>query len=608
MKTFYNLMDKHSKPIIILIAILLTLFAVLAVCFPTWAASGDSTWVGATGENLLYALVTDGTYLYAGGSKEYMVSPAWMAKISLATLETVAVWTGGAGQTNAVNALYLDGYVYMCLQNGIINEPSQVVKIRVSDMTLAGTWTDPDGIMNLAGIVTDGTYLYVGREQQTAKVRKLNPSDMSLVLTWVSDGGAALRAFTLAYDGAYIYVGCDNPPAMVIKINPINMGTVAIWTGATGQDFCEGVMTDNVSVYAILRTDWNATLPYQVVKIDKRTMATVASIKGTDNQTTGGEGFNLIAGYLYVPIHPKDPGQLVIIDSNNMTPIQTWTAQNGQHSLLTTYFDGTYLYAGFWTSPGQVVKIKMIGNPLLPEMTPPVVPYKPPPYIPLPPVPQFVDDGGSGGGGGGGVSGDKRFTSILGLQGQDMKVTEDIEALSVDINVSLLIKQGTQVKNNIGQRVNTITIEKLPDTSTAYPKVGIIGDIYDMRLTGNTFKPSAILTISYDLPKDIDPQSLILVCWESDKKEWQELPSSKVDLKTSKVSALIDHLSTYALKQRTVVFPKWTAAQFAEEYGISQNETMRLVTLVKAKPDDGEITTMSSIDKSALLWLAQYLE
>ncbi len=338
---------------------------VVPVITPTPVITSEGTWAGVTDQNLLYALATDGTYLYVGGSMAYETQPVWMAKVRIATLETVATWTGEATQYNALNALYLDGYVYMCLQNGNINEPSQVVKIRASDMTLVGTWTDPDGVTNLAGITTDGTYLYVGREQQTAKVRKLNPSDMSLVATWTDTGPN--RAFTLVYDGTYLYVGEDTNPAKVIKINTTTMTTVSVWTGSTGDGYCEGVVFDGTYIYAGLYRISDYSLPMRIVKIDRTTMTTVAVWNGADGQASGIEGFSYYDGMLWAPISVPATGPDLIlgVDPASMTTVSTWSAPMGQTGLMSCCFDGTFLYIGFFnwgsppTQPGQVIKLAL---------------------------------------------------------------------------------------------------------------------------------------------------------------------------------------------------------------------------------------------------------
>jgi hypothetical protein len=74
-------------------------------------------WNGAAGQGDCRAIVSDGTYIYAGLN----TSPAQVVKIDPTTMETVLTWTGASGQ-NQCYALDFDGtYLYA----GFNTDPGQ---------------------------------------------------------------------------------------------------------------------------------------------------------------------------------------------------------------------------------------------------------------------------------------------------------------------------------------------------------------------------------------------------------------------------------------------------------------------------------------------------
>ena len=164
--------------------------------------------------------------------------------------------------------------------------------------------------------------------------------------------------------------------------------------------------------------------------------------------------------------------------------------------------------------------------------------------------------GGDGGGvGGGGVvaTEDKTITSLLGIIGQDGTVWDDIEALSVDVNLSLKIPKRTVARNRAGAFLSSISIttKKEPDPPGENQK--IIGFAYELGLSSATFDPPITLSIKYDaskLPLGLLEKDLVIANWDSSSGQWIDLKST-VDSMAHIVVTKISHFSTYAVMAHT---------------------------------------------------------
>ena len=69
----------------------------------------EAEWVGGGGQDSVYALATDGTYVYAGLSTD----PAQVVRIAIETMGTSAIWTGEEGEGEC-QALAFDGQYQYC--------------------------------------------------------------------------------------------------------------------------------------------------------------------------------------------------------------------------------------------------------------------------------------------------------------------------------------------------------------------------------------------------------------------------------------------------------------------------------------------------------------
>lgn len=147
--------------------------------------------------------------------------------------------------------------------------------------------------------------------------------------------------------------------------------------------------------------------------------------------------------------------------------------------------------------------------------------------------------------GGGGAAGEKRITGII-TTNYHLAV-EEVEALSIDNEASIVIKEGTEVKNKAGYKVYAITVERLKGFGG-----GTIGYAYKLAPDGITFNPPATLTMRY--PKDLildSDEGIVIAMWSGDN--WLWLNDSAVDAERHTVSVGIEHFSTYAIVSRRVI-------------------------------------------------------
>ena len=166
-----------------------------------------------------------------------------------------------------------------------------------------------------------------------------------------------------------------------------------------------------------------------------------------------------------------------------------------------------------------------------------------------------ADSGGGdgGGGGGGGVVGEKRFTQLMSVTDQDLRLLEDVEALSVDLKVGLFIKKGTVVKNKFASILTSIVVEKLVTPPDKPLEAEIIGSAFDISPNGAKFEPPALLTIKYDeewLPEGILEDNLYIAIWNEVNHEWERIECT-VDPDKNIITAYLNHLSIYTIMAGT---------------------------------------------------------
>ncbi len=119
---------------------------------------------------------------------------------------------------------------------------------------------------------------------------------------------------------------------------------------------------------------------------------------------------------------------------------------------------------------------------------------------------------------------------------------------SADGRLSLLLNEGTTVKDENGKPLQVIDVSIDPSPPSSPEDAYIVGAVYYFRPEGANVKPQIQLTLSYDpedLPEGVSERDVYIACYQD--SEWEMLLYKKVDTKSHSVTTWIDHLTRYAV-------------------------------------------------------------
>ena len=92
-----------------------------------------------------------------------------------------------------------------------------------------------------------------------------------------------------------------------------------------------------------------ATQPYKALEILRKTWVGATGEDYCRALTFDGT-------YIYAGLYTS-PARVIKIDPSTMTTISSWTPPGGENLCSALTFDGTYIYAGLWTLPAKMYKI-----------------------------------------------------------------------------------------------------------------------------------------------------------------------------------------------------------------------------------------------------------
>lgn len=299
----------------------------------------SSTLTFDAGEDLIAALHTDGTNLYAG----LRTTPGKVVKVDLTDFTKVSTLTFDAGE-DTVRALASDGvYLYA----GLSVNPGKVVRILLSNFTKDSTVTFAAGENDVRALISDGTNLYAGLNTVPGKVVKVNLSTFTATSTLDLNGVGEQNVTSFYITNSYLYAGMDQAPGIVAKIDLGTFTKTASVTFVWGETSVSSLWSDGTYLYAGCQGS------VHVVKIDLNTFLRVGSLV----PTSAGEVTSLtsIGPYLYVN-HSIAPGEISRIDlvTFSQYAIESFSVNEDFAKAIVT--DGTYLYVGLDTSPGKLVR------------------------------------------------------------------------------------------------------------------------------------------------------------------------------------------------------------------------------------------------------------
>ena len=347
-----------------------------------------------TGEENLFDLITDGTYLYA----IIDVAPGKVAKIDPATMTEITTLTLGIGEDNSLFGIYVGGYIYVSV---IASGPGLIAKIDPATMTEITTLTLGVNEFEPSVMASDGTDLFVasanynlggniiigkinlGTFTETSIIDLSNAAastnDMNLYSGYLYIGSSTLdysqgivtkvnattmvedstltiaegSAVTTVSDGTYIYTALSNN--FVIKINQAAMTRISTLTLLQGDLSSQAISTDGSYIYVACISSM-ATLS-KLLKIDKNTLTIVATMNFTSSDDPR---YMIYAnGYLYASSNTT-PGRIIKINPTTMTIVTTLILNTGHNGSFGMVYDGTYIYVCCYITPGIIVKINPI--------------------------------------------------------------------------------------------------------------------------------------------------------------------------------------------------------------------------------------------------------
>ena len=134
--------------------------------------------------------------------------------------------------------------------------------------------------------------------------------------------------------------------------------------------------------------------------------------------------------------------------------------------------------------------------------------------------------------------------------GADGKVSQDVDYEGDEGMLGMHVGEGTEAKDEQGQPVQKIDVERVCVLYPAPPaKAYIIGCAYDFGPEGMTFNPPAKITLTYDegqIPAGIDEKDLVIAYYDKSQGKWVKLPSV-VDTVNNKVTADVSGFSMFAV-------------------------------------------------------------
>jgi hypothetical protein len=248
------------------------------------------------------------------------------------------------GDNNA-KCIVNDGtYAYV----GLNTNPGKIVKIVLSDMSIAATLELAAGENSVRALVLTGGYLYAGLYTTAGMVVKINPTTMAAVSTLTLNVNED-AILSLATDDTVLMVGCDTNPARIVEVS------LATFTRSSAVVLNVGE-TSAASMQYVAGSFFVGTLvgPSQIVQVTPTPVTrvtAVALIAGENNcYAMAAIGTDLYCGL------GTTPGKIVKIDATAPNRVSVLTLDAGENDIRSMWTDGTYIYCGLALSPARVVK------------------------------------------------------------------------------------------------------------------------------------------------------------------------------------------------------------------------------------------------------------
>jgi hypothetical protein len=231
-----------------------------------------------------------------------------------------------------------------------------ILELQLSDLTLVGSYSDPNGNTWFDGMATDGSYIYIIIYTQPSDlyyVEKITPSTMTLVTSSI-----AFDSYmgTLACADGVVYAYSYSGTLYAFNPNNLSLTTSTDFTSAINYDF--QYVSSIGDCYATLWGEYGTVL-YQYNTNAVLTGSWNESAIGAGQGDGDGLAYCECHGYLVLGMDPDQPLISVsVIDQASMTSVAYASAPNdcnGGAFAICAY--GNYIYAAFSNSETDVSEI-----------------------------------------------------------------------------------------------------------------------------------------------------------------------------------------------------------------------------------------------------------
>lgn len=291
------------------------------------------------------------------GPRSSLMSLVKAIKLTLSGIPNLIHSFGALEQNDSVSitneeirSMESDG-TYLFVGSG--SAPAEINKIDLDTYTVVGTITLAAGENYAEGMVIIGDYVYVGLDMgagNPAVIKKINKDSFeiedSLTLSAGNEG-----IYDLVSEGSYLYAILSTTHGKVVKINIDTLTEVSTITLAAHYDICSTAVV--YSSYLYIVTTFNDEA---VISID---LSTFTINKYSDTPVAIGDTLDMCVHehYLYIPTTGTNILKYDLDDLSFVGLIDYSSVSAGTCICIST--DGTYLYAGLWTSPGKIILINI---------------------------------------------------------------------------------------------------------------------------------------------------------------------------------------------------------------------------------------------------------
>jgi hypothetical protein len=290
--------------------------------------------------------ITDGTHAYFG----LRDGPGRVVKVKLSDMTNAGTLDVGGNEFGGYRSSISDGtYGYF----GRASSPGRIDRITLSTLTAApapASLTLEAGENSLLTAITDGTHGYFSTNTSPGQVVKVNLSTMTRVGAVTLEAGENVPV-SAVLSGGFGYFGTNTNPGRVVKVNLSTMIRVGAVTLDTNEGNLESAVTDGAFGY------FGTTLgTRKIVKVDLTNMLRVSAVAPPDIGSLYSAVISGAYGYFG---SLQTPGKVAKVHLATMTVVGVLNLASGQNELRSAVASDGFGYFGTLTDPGRVVKITL---------------------------------------------------------------------------------------------------------------------------------------------------------------------------------------------------------------------------------------------------------